>query len=1053
MAQRPAAPMTDEPGPALARAKRLADLAFSGDVGASATLKQALSDENWYVRGEAARALGRLGDKSAAPLLQPLLKDQNWFVRAASLEAIGALSMSDVDISAPFDDTDAYIRARAMTSFGARASGNSSSIRSLIKGLSDREPLVRRASANALGELKVSSAVDALLVLLKEDDESLRRASVVALGRIGDKRAANAVRDVASEAGPDQWEYAAALYRLGDTESLDRVTAALASDYADVRRNALKALLEFRDDRALPALLPLTQSTGTGSTRDGVGIRVDLANGLVGFSNQQARAALINLLDDPEAIVRAASVASISKVCREQTKNDFPDRALAALIRALKKENAPIVIKAISDSLETFDRARVTDVLLDSRNADGRLSPNIEKALIAAGVTAETQSAQLAAGDVADRIRAAERLARLGDTKAVLPLIDTLAGAKEIALRVKAAEALGSLRDKRAVDALVVAAAAQQPELRVAAVSALGLIGDHLAAEALFAAIGDAQPAVRDAAIVSLSALGISVEKVAPDLSSSSWQVRAAAVATLARLGDRSAVPLLVSALRDADSRVRSEAARTLGQYADQTATDALIAALRDQSADVRVEATFSLGRLKEARALGPLASLLNDRDPRVSLAAAESLARLRDPRATRVLIDSLSNADWRVRSRATQVLARVAADGSLDQAVGPLARALADDDPVVRYYAAEALIGIGAKGVPALIEILRSHREADRDRAARVLWRIGAPAVDPLIAILQERNSTAETRASAAHTLGLIGDGRAIKGLATMLSDDRYFVRQQAARALGLMGAPALDLLFEMARSSTPAIREAAIEALGNSNSARAIDRVIEALADSNLNVRAAAVRALGESSSENVVPHLMTLLRDESSTFRAQAAASLAKLGGVALPGLIRALKDPKPSVRQLAAEALGSIGSRDAVAPLIELVTTDQSGARPEAIEALGKIGDPAAVAPILAVMRTGSVAVRKRAVVALAGFREPRVQEALTGALTDANEEVRQFAASGLGEIGDERTIPKLERLADNDASSDVRSAAVQAIERIRKDPKSHVKPEDHKLSRP
>lgn len=52
---------------ALARAKQLDGLLSSNSAEAPARIKQALSDENWYVRGEAARALARLGDKSASP--------------------------------------------------------------------------------------------------------------------------------------------------------------------------------------------------------------------------------------------------------------------------------------------------------------------------------------------------------------------------------------------------------------------------------------------------------------------------------------------------------------------------------------------------------------------------------------------------------------------------------------------------------------------------------------------------------------------------------------------------------------------------------------------------------------------------------------------------------------------------------------------------------------------------------------------------------------------------------------------------------------------------
>jgi HEAT repeat protein len=351
------------------------------------------------------------------------------------------------------------------------------------------------------------------------------------------------------------------------------------------------------------------------------------------------------------------------------------------------------------------------------------------------------------------------------------------------------------------------------------------------------------------------------------------------------------------------------------------------------------------------------------------------------------------------------------------------------------------------------LIEALRARRESDRDRAARVLWRIGPPAVNPLLAVLQERNASPDLRAAAAHALGMIRDTSAITGLTSLLRDNRYFVREQAARALGQMGEPAVDMLLEMAGSSTPATREAAIEALGVAGTVRAVDRVIEALSDANPNVRSVAVRALGESASDRAVPHLMAVLRDDSSALRGQAAASLARLGAAALPSLITALRDVKPSVRQLAAEALGDIGSKDAVAPLIEVVTADQSGARPEAIGALGKIGDPAAIDPIIAALRATSVAVRKRAVGALTRFRDPRAINALGSALLDQNEEVRQAAAMGLGEIGDDRAVPKLERLADSDASADVRAAAVQAIERIRQDQALRPKPEQPKTRRP
>jgi HEAT repeat protein len=62
------------------------------------------------------------------------------------------------------------------------------------------------------------------------------------------------------------------------------------------------------------------------------------------------------------------------------------------------------------------------------------------------------------------------------------------------------------------------------------------------------------------------------------------------------------------------------------------------------------------------------------------------------------------------------------------------------------------------------------------------------------------------------------------------------------------------------------------------------------------------------------------------------------------------------------------------------------------------------------------------------------------------VSDQNEEVRQSAAAGLGEIGDLRAVAQLERLAEKDPSADVRAAAAQAIERINARELPHKKPE-------
>lgn len=167
--------------------------------------------------------------------------------------------------------SDAYLRARAANSVGDPAGV------ALIQALGDADPLVRRTAAGALGEMRLKNAVEPLLKLLKDEEPSVRKASAIALGRIGDVGAASAVQSAAAEAGADQWEYFAALYRLGNHDYLDRVTAALRSEFADTRQNALKSLLEFGDNRAVPALLSYAGSDM--SKPQGLATRFALAKG------------------------------------------------------------------------------------------------------------------------------------------------------------------------------------------------------------------------------------------------------------------------------------------------------------------------------------------------------------------------------------------------------------------------------------------------------------------------------------------------------------------------------------------------------------------------------------------------------------------------------------------------------------------------------------------------------------------------------------------------------------------------------------------------------
>jgi len=84
-------------------------------------------------------------------------------------------------------DEDAAVRAVAMMALGRHGAPEDAAI--LVQGLTDSEPVVRRAAARALQRLHNPAAVDALLRAVderREEDPETRAAAAVALGQYAD---------------------------------------------------------------------------------------------------------------------------------------------------------------------------------------------------------------------------------------------------------------------------------------------------------------------------------------------------------------------------------------------------------------------------------------------------------------------------------------------------------------------------------------------------------------------------------------------------------------------------------------------------------------------------------------------------------------------------------------------------------------------------------------------------------------------------------------------------------------------------------------------------
>ncbi|MCD4786514.1 MAG: HEAT repeat domain-containing protein [Candidatus Eremiobacteraeota bacterium] len=173
--------------------------------------------------------------------------------------------------------------------------------------------------------------------------------------------------------------------------------------------------------------------------------------------------------------------------------------------------------------------------------------------------------------------------------------------------------------------------------------------------------------------------------------------------------------------------------------------------------------------------------------------------------------------------------------------------------------------------------------------------------------------------------------------------------------------------------------------------------------------------------------------------------------------LSGLISSLKYGDPNTRRAAADALGKLGDKSAISPLLSSLRDEKLGVRESVVEAIEKIGIPPdpvdrarylvakkdwqgavelgepSIEPLILAMKDKNSNICILAFKSLICFGKTAV-EPLLHALGDNSSQVRNYAALALGGIGDVRAVePLISSLED--FNSDVCWASARALENI------------------
>ncbi|HDR73101.1 MAG TPA: HEAT repeat domain-containing protein [Methanoculleus sp.] len=175
-------------------------------------------------------------------------------------------------------------------------------------------------------------------------------------------------------------------------------------------------------------------------------------------------------------------------------------------------------------------------------------------------------------------------------------------------------------------------------------------------------------------------------------------------------------------------------------------------------------------------------------------------------------LHEALADEDPKVRQMAAVLLGQTATAAHIEGLVD----ALHDPDKQVRACAVEGLVGIGARGVPALIAALNDEQWVVRYRAAEALGRIGDEAgLSSLEHALGDEKD--HVRYMAAKGLERYARPSSVDVLASCLEDENEYVRTRAVRTLGAIGGARVYALLRarLTKEQHPEVRKAIARAL----------------------------------------------------------------------------------------------------------------------------------------------------------------------------------------------------------------------------------------------
>src|SRR6267378_3663317 len=411
---------------------------------------------------------------------------------------------------------------------------------------------------------------------------------------------------------------------------------------------------------------------------------------------------------------------------------------------------------------------------------------------------------------------------------------------------------------------------------------------------------------------------------------------------------DETTVGLLASLLAAADARrfdpaalrealasnnpaVRRQAALAAGRIGDATAVDLLLPVLTDTVPSVAAAAAFGLGLLKDARAIPALLQTIRavapaDQGP-PQLEAVTAIAKIGGDDGARALTQ--------ITTAASPTAPTAVADAALLEAwrlgsrapVTELVRYTDATAVTTRWHALYALARLRAPpGAARLVRALGDQDDRIRTVAARGITRAlldsakldAQPVIDGLRLLLDDRD--AHIRINALRAVASFRDSTLSPAVVRLVADRDLGVEVQAETTLGVLrGAAAVAALRGRLTSSVFALKRQALIALAQADSPSGVAAAATVASDADWRWRSVAADILGRHPDVDDVDALVVAYRradgDPFNDARLSAVAALGAIAASSSTGRLRVATKfvsvvPRPDdylVRRLAADTL--------------------------------------------------------------------------------------------------------------------------------------------------